>query len=67
VGDAGLTFDPADQGAVTAAVARLLGDPELAAELRERGRARAEGYTWQATARATLAAYEAAIDVRAAA
>jgi len=60
-GDAALLFDPDDQVAVTAAVRRLLEDRALAADLVERGHARVAQYTWEATARATLAGYRRAL------
>ena len=50
VGDAGLTVDPRDPGALAAALRRLLADPDLAADLGARGRSRAAGFTWEAAA-----------------
>ena len=43
VGDAGLLFDPRDPAQIAAAAERILTDPELAAELVRRGRARLAG------------------------
>jgi len=60
-GDAALLFDPGSAEAIRAAVARVLGDPGLAARLAERGRARAATFTWRRTAEATLASYGRAI------
>jgi glycosyltransferase involved in cell wall biosynthesis len=60
-GDAAETFDPRDPAAIAAAVERVLTDRGRAAELVERGRARAELFSWERTARATLAAYERAL------
>lgn len=40
------------------AIARVLGDDALAAELRMRGTERAKRYTWESAARKTLAIYE---------
>lgn len=57
VGDAGLLVSPDDPAAWAAALRQILGDAALAGALRERGLARAQGFTWQATARRTLAAY----------
>ena len=57
VGDAGLTFDPFDAGELTRAMSRLLDDPGLRAELRERGLQRARKFSWQETARRTLEIY----------
>jgi alpha-1,3-rhamnosyl/mannosyltransferase len=57
VGDAGLLFDPDDATALPAALARIVDDAALRAELARRGRERAAGYSWRETARATLAVY----------
>jgi glycosyltransferase involved in cell wall biosynthesis len=61
-GDAALLFDPDDQEAVTGALGRLLEDRELATRLGAAGVERARGFTWERTARGTLAAYGRAID-----
>jgi glycosyltransferase involved in cell wall biosynthesis len=60
-GDAALTFDPTDQEQVTEAVRRLVTDAGLAADLAERGRARAAEFSWKRTAEGTLAAYRRAL------
>ncbi|CAN5687909.1 glycosyltransferase family 1 protein [soil metagenome] len=52
-----LLVDPRDHAAVGAALARLLDDPDLAEDLRRRGRDRAATYTWARTAELTAAAY----------
>ncbi|MDT5261396.1 MAG: hypothetical protein QOC61_400, partial [Acidobacteriota bacterium] len=57
VGDAGLTVDPFDTGALSRALARLVGDAALRADLRERGLQRARAFDWRATARMTLQVY----------
>jgi alpha-1,3-rhamnosyl/mannosyltransferase len=62
VGDAGLLEDPTNEPAFAAAAARVLSDGQLAATLRERGRARAASFTWRSTARRTLDAYRAALE-----
>ncbi len=56
-GGAALLIDPLDVNALAAAMERVLTDPALAADLRARGFARASGFTWEATARATLDVY----------
>lgn len=53
VGDAALLVDPEDPAAISRGVARLLEDGSLAARLAERGRQRARGFRWDATARDT--------------
>jgi glycosyltransferase involved in cell wall biosynthesis len=57
-GDAALLFDPADVGAMRAAIERLLGDPAERERLSRLGREQAARFTWEACARATLATYE---------
>jgi len=57
-GDAALLVDPLDTDALTAALRRVLSDPELASELRRRGAAQAARFSWERTAQETLAVYE---------
>jgi glycosyltransferase involved in cell wall biosynthesis len=54
-GDAALLIDPTDVHAIGDALTRLLADPALADDLRARGRARAAEFSWERTARETLA------------
>jgi glycosyltransferase involved in cell wall biosynthesis len=56
-GDAAVLFDPHDTAAVAAAIRRILDDPELAADLRARGRERAARFTWERCADGVLAVY----------
>lgn len=56
VGDAGLTVDPLDVGALAGAIERVVNEPALRADLSRRGLAHAAAFTWEATARQTLAA-----------
>jgi glycosyltransferase involved in cell wall biosynthesis len=58
VGDAGLMFDPRDEGDLARAMRRVLEDPPLADRLRRAGRARAAEFTWRRTAETTAAVYE---------
>jgi glycosyltransferase involved in cell wall biosynthesis len=60
-GDAALLFDPESPRAIADAMERLLADEALAARLREAGQAQAARFTWEATARGTLASYERAL------
>ncbi len=62
-GDAALLFDPRSEPAIAQAVERLLGDPGLARDLRERGLARAREFSWERTAQLTLASYARALSV----
>lgn len=59
VGEAGLLVDPDDVGAWALALGRVLDDPALSAALSAAGPRRAAAFTWEATARATWAVYEA--------
>lgn len=61
VGDAALTVDPRDTDGLSAAIERLLIDGRLRSQLRDRGIARAAGFTWERAARETMAAYRAAL------
>lgn len=56
-GDAALQVNPYDVEAITGGLLRLLTDGGLRAELRQKGLAWAAQFTWEHTARATLAAY----------
>lgn len=58
VGDAALTFDPLDTGAMATAIDRVLSSADLRREMREKGFARAGRFTWEATAGKTLNVYE---------
>jgi alpha-1,3-rhamnosyl/mannosyltransferase len=56
-GDAALTFDPQDVGAMAETIGRLLGEDELRNRMEQAGLARAAHFTWEKTAAATLAIY----------
>jgi glycosyltransferase involved in cell wall biosynthesis len=60
-GEAAILFDPQNQDAVTAAIKRLLGDPALARTLVGRGRERVRSFTWERTAKETIASYRKAL------
>jgi glycosyltransferase involved in cell wall biosynthesis len=60
-GDAALLFDPRDERAIAEALRRLLGDERLREELRARGLDRVTEFTWQRTARLTIASYRRAL------
>jgi glycosyltransferase involved in cell wall biosynthesis len=59
VGDAGLLVDPHDVGAIAAALARIMDDAVLQADLKQRSLARAAQFSWEQTARLTLDVYHA--------
>jgi glycosyltransferase involved in cell wall biosynthesis len=56
-GDAALLVDPEDEDAIAAGIVRILSDEPLRADLKAKGPVRAATFSWEATARATLAAY----------
>jgi glycosyltransferase involved in cell wall biosynthesis len=57
VGGAGLLVPVDDAEALAEGIVRVLGDPELRAELGGRGRRRAAGYSWSAAAEKTIEVY----------
>lgn len=59
--DAAELVAPGDAPALGAAIARVLADTDRQTEMRAAGQRRAERFTWQATAQATVAAYHAAL------
>jgi glycosyltransferase involved in cell wall biosynthesis len=61
LGGAGLVADPNDDAAMADALHRALADGGLRARLIERGLARGAEFSWDATARGTLAACERAV------
>jgi glycosyltransferase involved in cell wall biosynthesis len=64
VGDAALTFDPHRHAEIADAIDRLLEDGELRARLVDRGHERCAAFSWERTARATLASYRRALATR---
>lgn len=58
VGDAGIGFDPADVGAIGAALARVCGDQVLRSSLAARAVRRAGEHTWAGAARSLLAVFD---------
>ena len=59
-GDAALLVPPDDPEAIGDALARVVGDADLARELRARGLAQSQRYSWDRCVRETLAVLEAA-------
>ena len=57
VGDAGLILDPNDEPAWVEALAAVLADSVAADTLRQAGYRQAQRFTWESTARQTLAVY----------
>lgn len=54
VGDAGLVVDPLSVPDIGTAILKILQHPEVAADLRERGTAQAQKFSWDKTAAVTL-------------
>lgn len=59
VGDDALLIEPDDAEGLTAAIDQLADDADLRAALGARGRTRAGAFSWERTARDTVAVYEA--------
>lgn len=59
-GDGALLVNPRDVVSLAGAIRRVLVQPDLAAQLQERGQARARSFRWRTAAEATLRAYDAA-------
>jgi len=60
-GGAARYFAPSDTEEMAAVIRRVVLDDEARAEMIEAGRARAQGYSWRATAQQTLRVYERAM------
>jgi glycosyltransferase involved in cell wall biosynthesis len=60
-GDAALLVDPLSVEAISEGILRVLEDSQYAYELSLKGKARAQLFTWQKTAKLTLAAYQDAM------
>jgi len=64
VGDAGELFAPGDPALLARRIAEITAAPARLAAMRERGLARAAGFSWERTARTTLAVYREALAPR---
>jgi glycosyltransferase involved in cell wall biosynthesis len=62
LGDAAIRIDPFSTESIAAGIERVLDDAELASRMTAAGLARAQTFSWEATARAMLAAYGEAVD-----
>lgn len=61
-GDAAVTVDPHDSGAIADALGQLLSDDALRKDLEARGRVQARAFTWERTARTVLGTLQAVVD-----
>ena len=59
-GEAALSVQPGNPGAMSAAIERLAGDQEFAASLVSAGLTRCKEFSWERTARLTMDAYSEA-------
>jgi glycosyltransferase involved in cell wall biosynthesis len=57
-GDAAMLVDPYDVESIVSGVARVLTDPALAAEMRQKGFARAREFSWERSVEQTLRVYQ---------
>jgi glycosyltransferase involved in cell wall biosynthesis len=57
-GDAALLVDPHSIDEIAAAIHKITNQPRLREELKVKGLARAQQFSWETTARQTLAAYQ---------
>jgi glycosyltransferase involved in cell wall biosynthesis len=57
VGDAAVLVDPYSVNDIALGIERVLGDPALRADLRARGLARAQSFSWDRSVRAIHAVY----------
>lgn len=62
-GEAALLIDPTSVAALVSSIERLVADPTLRMELRERGLRRVAGFSWEQTARQTLDVYHQAVQL----
>lgn len=62
-GEAAILVDPGDESAIARAICQVLQDPALAADMKVRGVSQAAQFTWERTARATLAVYQNALRI----
>ena len=62
-GDAAVLFDPGDPASIANAIARVVGDRQLAGDLVWRGRERCGLFTWKRTAEMTLESYRRALEL----
>jgi glycosyltransferase involved in cell wall biosynthesis len=54
LGDAGLLFDPKDPRSIASSIRNVLDDPGVYAALRQAGKQRAAGFSWEASASQVL-------------
>jgi len=63
VGNSGLLVDPSSPEAFAEAIMKVLGSPEFARKLSEKGLERASKYTWHKTAEKTMNIYQGVWDL----
>jgi glycosyltransferase involved in cell wall biosynthesis len=60
-GEAAIPVDPRSVAGLAEAIERVINDRDLSARLRNAGRARAAGFSWDETARQTLEVYKSVL------
>ena len=58
VGDAAILVDPEDRASLADAMVRVMAEPALSEDLRERGLKQVQRFSWEETARLTVRVYE---------
>ncbi len=64
VGDAGILIPPDDEGTLTEAIANVLRNPDLHAELARKGPIQAAQFSWEQTAQKTIQLYRQVLKVQ---
>ena len=62
-GDAAILVNPMDAQEIAGGILKILTDPRLREDLRQRGLERAKSYSWKKAALETLDVYKKALDV----
>jgi glycosyltransferase involved in cell wall biosynthesis len=63
-GDAAVLFDPSDSRSLASALQEVLGSSQLRKSMSERGRQRAQLFTWERTAQKTLETYQRSLEAQ---
>ena len=61
-GQAALLIDPMDIHTISGAIQQVLGEPDLARSMRQKGIVQAQQFSWDQTARRTIAVYESLLN-----
>lgn len=61
-GEAAILIDPMDINAIAYAIQQVLGEPDLAMSMRQKGLVQAQQFSWDQTARRTIEVYESLLN-----